>query len=309
MAYLPHKKAGDGRPAKGTNGRPITAGADCCNCGGGGDCCRTWTGNICDFGSMTLQVSGSFTVSARTEQDLGFGLEVVENLPATRRTFDNTASAINCGSIVQFGWLSDPLFEAGAAVTLDLGVTANPSSPVLVVGAPGATDFWTQGPSTVNANVHLEAIWSVSSTFLVFAAPFLSTRYGAGLQSAPETPGTFGGHSYWTNSNGISQYNRATNEEQSSSTGNVVVARNACTVTYTLSATSSRTLVTRNASNQITRRQRAAQSLTATAVLTLGPCGPAGILGPGGGLIDPAVDAVFREYGKCRGCGDGNQMA
>lgn len=46
--------------------------------------------------------------------------------------------------------------------------------------------------------------------------------------------------------------------------------------------------------------------------IRLGRCGtpPGGLLmGDGSTFVDPAVDAVFREYGKCRGCGDGNPMA
>lgn len=54
-----------------------------------------------------------------------------------------------------------------------------------------------------------------------------------------------------------------------------------------------------------------AYTIDLTITTRLGQCAPPGngLRGPGGSMVDPAVDALVRGYGGCKGCGDGNPMA
>lgn len=319
MAYPPHKRS-DGKAAKAPNGKPITAHADCCNCGGGGgDCCVVWGQDRCSFDansgvSFTLNtdvtISGSLTDA--------FGPKYVipsQSLNSFTTRSVTLSDSPNC--VLDFSTPVNFVVERpqqGDTVTrqvvLALNYDGRFSGPG-VMGAPFPTDFFSTGPTT-NADAIGRIILAASfgtgleSSSYPDTVDFAGHVFGIVADADPVNPLKHGGRvQYSANINGAvfpsAEMFQAVGASRTSS-GLMTVTRTGCSLTMT-----GRQSVTETFGGGAGRYTfRTVNTLT----ISYGPCAPAPGRPGGSVVVDPAVDAVFREQTRgCRGCGDGNPMA
>lgn len=318
MAYPPHKRS-DGKAAKAPNGKPITAHADCCDCqGGGGECCAVWAQDRCSFDAnagITFSLNSDITISGNTVDAFGPKYTIPAqslnlNVLRTVTLSDSPNCVLDLSFPVDFV-VNRP--QQGDSVTRQITVALNYDGRFLgpsVLGAPFPTDFFTTGPTT-NADAIDRIIVAASfgegleSATYPDAVDFAGHVFGIRADADPTSPSRYGARvQYSANVNGAvfpsPDMFQAVGSSRTSS-GQMAVTRAGCSLTMT-----SRASVTETFGSGAGRYTfRTVNTLT----INYGPCAPLPGRPDGSVFVDPAVDAVFREYGGCKGCGDGNPMA
>lgn len=319
MAFMPYKRT-DGKPAKAPNGKPITANADCCNCnGGGGECCAVWAQDRCSFDAnsgITFSLNSDISISGSLTD--AFGPKYVipsQNLNMFVTRTVTLADSPNCTLDLSFPVdfeVSRP--QQGDTVARQVLVALNYDGQFTgpsVLGSPFPTDFFTTGPTTnddATDRIILAASFGegLESATYPDAVDFAGHVFGIRADADPTSPARYGGRvQYSANINGAvfpsAGMFQAVGASRTSS-GQMAVTRSGCSLTMT-----SRASVTETFGSGAGRYTfRTVNTLT----ISYGPCAPAPGRPGGSVVVDPAVDAVFREQTRgCRGCGDGNPMA
>lgn len=313
MTHRAHKRP-DGKAAKAPNGKPITDSADCCNCGGGGgpgECCVSITpGFFCGFkgpniDNVVLTITGTWRVQMLRETVLGGSWQPTLEVPGT------TISLAGIQQVQDANCLRDwQVRRSLLYFVYNRGVRTRAIGSFEMGCSATITDFWNRQFYEVTP------VWYQGSPLpdphlLPVVNTLLQTRDDQGgpltdgftFLQCPDNPvpeERHGGYFGSPEPGGIGTHNSA-------ATGSTVVTTNGCSMTVRNIVELSDILTFGGGENG-SRRITQFHTLDMTMVLTSPLCSNAN-RPSGGALVDPAVEAIFSQYGQCKTCGDGNPMA
>lgn len=309
MTHRAHKRP-DGKAAKAPNGKPITDSSDCCDCGGGGgpgECCVSITpGFFCGFkgpniDTVTLTITGTWRARyLREELFAGVWRPVIElpqttiSLSGIQPVFDN-----NCfkswsvrRSIAYF------VYENGVRTrrigAFDMNVSAT-IGDVWTRQFYEVTPVWYQGSPLADPH-RLPVVNTVLGTSDEQGGPLTDGFIFLQCPDNPTPPERHGGYYGSPGADDGTHSSTGTGTTNVSTSGCVMTVRNNVDISDIFTLTGGGVRITQF------------HTLDMTMVLTSPLCSNAN-RPSGGALVDPAIEAIFSQYGNCKTCGDGNPMA